>query len=197
MAQRPTTRRAMPAGFTRAGHPWYVQPVVRRLPVLQNNDAETEGRPAWHYVPIGAGFTITLWLPLAMLALWAGPRLALVALGARAGDDPSHALSTASEASQRWAGIAQVLPLLLSFFLACFASGILVGRFGGRAGRREAITANLAGSAVVLLLALAAGDVTLAVVAAAAAFLASSSVVGGWGGALLGLRLRPSAKKRP
>jgi hypothetical protein len=47
--------------------------VARRLPVIQtppSEDAEAHARPPWQWVMIGAGFTITLWLPLATLAAW-------------------------------------------------------------------------------------------------------------------------------
>ena len=47
--------------------------MVRRLPVVQtppSEDAEAHARPPWHWVLIGAGFTITLWLPLATLTAW-------------------------------------------------------------------------------------------------------------------------------
>jgi hypothetical protein len=56
--------------------------VVRRLPVVQtpsSEDAEAHARSPLQWVVIGAGFTITLWLPLATLAAWLESR-ALVML---------------------------------------------------------------------------------------------------------------------
>jgi MFS family permease len=56
--------------------------VARRLPVIQTppaEDAEALARPAWQWVLIGGGFTVTLWLPLATLAAWTQNR-ALIAL---------------------------------------------------------------------------------------------------------------------
>jgi hypothetical protein len=56
--------------------------VARHLPVIQtppSEDAEALARPAWQWVLIGGGFTVTLWLPLATLAAWAESR-ALIAL---------------------------------------------------------------------------------------------------------------------
>ncbi len=44
-----------------------------------SEDAEALERPAWQWVLIGGGFTVTLWLPLATLAAWAENR-GLVAL---------------------------------------------------------------------------------------------------------------------
>ena len=51
--------------------------MARRLPVIQtppSEDADALARPAWKWVLIGAGFTVTLWLPLATLAVWAKSR---------------------------------------------------------------------------------------------------------------------------
>lgn len=143
--------------------------MVRRLPVLQSSSDDAPQRPPWHYLVIGAGFTVTLWMPLAMLASWLGSRLAQWAPGA---------------------GALQVVPLMLSFLLACFASAVLVGRFGGKAGVREAVLGNLLGSAVVLGLASLGGGVGIVLALAAGAFLATCSALTGWAGARLGRRLR-------
>jgi hypothetical protein len=137
--------------------------MVRRLPVLQTTSDEAPQRPRWHYLAIGAGFTVTLWLPLAMVATWVGTRIVAPL---------------------------QPAPLMLSYILACFASAVLVGRFGGKAGEREAILGNLLGSAVVLALVALASAVEVVVVLAAGAFLVVSSVLAGWAGARLGRRLR-------
>jgi len=100
--------------------------MVRRLPVLQNqdtDDAAAARRPRWHWVLIGAGFVITLFLPLSLLGVWLGTWL-------------SHALPRTA------AGTTQVVfgagPVALSFLISCAAAGSLVGRFGGRAKAREA-----------------------------------------------------------
>lgn len=55
--------------------------MVRRLPVLQSKapeDAAAEARPRWHWVLIGAGFVITIWIPLALIALWVGGAVAVM-----------------------------------------------------------------------------------------------------------------------
>jgi hypothetical protein len=44
-----------------------------------SEDAEALARPAWQWVLIGGGFTVTIWLPLATLAAWTQNR-GLVAL---------------------------------------------------------------------------------------------------------------------
>jgi len=149
--------------------PVSVGAVVRRLPVLQSSSDEGAERPRWHYIVIGAGFTITLWLPLAVLGTWVGARL------------------------NSWAprsALLQVTPLMLSFLVACLGSAVLVGRFGGKAGLREAFLGNLLGSAVVLGLAGLGGGVGPGVAAAAGVFMAVTSALAGWAGARFGRRLR-------
>ena len=142
---------------------------MRRLPVLQSSSDEGASRPPWHYLVIGAGFTITLWLPLAVVGTWAGALL------------------------NSWAprsAVLQVAPLMLTFLVACLASAVFVGRFGGKAGVREAILGNLLGSAVVLGLAGLGGGVGPGVAAAAGGFMGAASALAGWAGARLGRRLR-------
>lgn len=136
---------------------------MRRLPVLQSSSDDAPQRPPWHYVMIGAGFTVTLWLPLAMLATWVGARLVAPY---------------------------QAIPLMFSYFLACLASAALVGRFGGKAGVREAIFGNLLGSAVVVGLGALGSQLEAALALAASAFLVAISLFAGWAGARLGRRLR-------
>ncbi len=163
---------------------------MRRLPVLQSSSDDAPQRPPWHYLVIGAGFTVTLWLPLAIVATWVGSRLALWVFGAAAESDLPAAVARASATQKGWAAVLQAAPLMLSFCLACFGSALLVGRFGGKAGVREAVLGNLFGSAVVLGLSLLAGGVGGAVAAAAGAFMGASAALAGWAGARLGRRLR-------
>ncbi len=168
--------------------------MVRRLPVLQNADDEAARRPRWHYVLIGAGFTVTFWLPLAMLANWLGQALALRALDVDRAELAAQALARASEAQRRWAFAAQALPLVLSFFLACLASSTLVGRFGADAGTRQSILGNLLASAVVVGLAALGGGVSLVIGATTGTVLGLISLIAGLWGARLGKRLRPGLR---
>lgn len=141
--------------------------MVRRLPVIQSKATEDEAaetRPAWHWVLIGAGFSLTLWLPLAAVANWASPRLSL-----------------------------GPLPILLSFALACFAAGILVGRFGGRSKAREAALGGLVGAGVTWSLAALGGALSPWPVALASLItLAGCAYVLAWLGGRLGVRSRSS-----
>ena len=106
--------------------------MVRRLTVLQNqdtDDAAAARRPRWHWVLIGAGFVITLFLPLSMLGVWLGAVL-------------SRALPRGGP-TQVVLGAA---PVALSFLAACTAAGALVGRFGGKAKAREAALSGSLGA---------------------------------------------------
>lgn len=104
---------------------------MRRLPVLQNqdtDDAAAARRPRWHWILIGAGLLITLFLPLSLLGVWLGTLL-------------SRAASSG--------GLRVVLgsaPVACSFLLASAGAGALVGRFGGRAKSREAAWSGALGA---------------------------------------------------
>ena len=108
--------------------------MVRRLTVLQNqdtDDAAAARRPRWQWVLIGAGFVITLFLPLSLLGVWLGARL-------------SHAVPPgAGRTSQIVLGAG---PVALSFLLASAGAGALVGRFGGKAKAREAALSGALGA---------------------------------------------------
>lgn len=109
--------------------------MVRRLPVLQSqdtDDAAAARRPRWHWVLIGAGLVITLFLPLSLL-------------GVRLGAWLSRLASQREPGTQIVLGVA---PVALSFLLASGAAGALVGRFGGRAKAREAALSGALGAFV-------------------------------------------------
>lgn len=106
--------------------------MVRRLPVLQSqdtDDAAAARRPRWHWVLIGAGLVITLFLPLSLLGVRLGAWLSRLSTGG----------------TQIVLGVA---PVALSFLLASGAAGALVGRFGGRAKAREAALSGALGAFV-------------------------------------------------
>ena len=143
--------------------------MVRRLPVIQTKDAEdaaAEARPQWHWVVIGTGFIITIWIPLAMIAVAAG-----------------RAFSDA---------LTLLFLVLLSFALACIAAGALVGRFGGRAGRREATLSGLVAATAAWLVAFASGALTPWPVALASGLILPvlALLFASWGGRI-GIGRRP------
>jgi len=103
----------------------------RRLPLLPRADVDEvdEDRPPWHWSAIGAVAVFVFWLPL------------ILAVGAAvAGPGAS------------WGSLH-----LASFVLASFGSGLLIGRFGGKAGRREAAVGGAAAGATAWLVAVTQG----------------------------------------
>jgi len=113
--------------------------MVRRLTVLQNqdtDDAAAARRPRWQWVLIGAGLVITLFLPLSWLGVWLGSWL-------------SRAASAGAEGARGATPIVLgVLPVALSFLIACAGAGALVGRFGGKAKAPEAALSGSLGALI-------------------------------------------------
>lgn len=109
----------------------------KRLPVLQDegDDDEAQDRPPWHWSAIGMIATFLAWLPLASIAN------ALVARMLRS-VDPAEDAALAAAAPAKVRAI-MIGVNALCFALAALAGGYLVGRFGGRAGRREATVSGL------------------------------------------------------
>ena len=102
---------------------------TRRLPVIQEPtgaDAEAAARPAWHWVLIGSGMLVTIFLPSALAAL-ALARTAPVV---------------------RWLGatVAAGTAAGVTFGLSAAIAGYLVARFGPRAQLRHAAQAGLLGA---------------------------------------------------
>ncbi len=107
---------------------------MRRLTVLQNqdtDDAAAARRPRWQWVLIGAGFVVTLFLPLAVVGVWLGSLL-------------SRALARGESGALRI--VLGVVPVALSFLIACGGAGAAVGRFGGKAKAREAAFSGALGA---------------------------------------------------
>ncbi|MBK8998907.1 MAG: hypothetical protein IPM35_24555 [Myxococcales bacterium] len=110
----------------------------RRLPVIQSSPDEGEPRPPSHWVAIAAALALALWAPLVLLALPLGRALAARVAGV---DDVSQLATAATTSPSLRAAVAAALivPVLASLALAAGATGAIVGRFGGRAGAREAV----------------------------------------------------------
>ncbi|WP_437277297.1 hypothetical protein WME90_39600 [Sorangium sp. So ce375] len=118
-------------------------PEKRKLPVLQSSgDEEGEDRPPWHWIALGTVAIFIAWLPLAGLV-----NTLLRRLIERAGD-------AEVQGSVR---LAMVGLNAIAFALAGVAGGYLVGRFGGRAGRREAAASGAVVATLAWALALAEG----------------------------------------
>ncbi|HEY3668076.1 MAG TPA: hypothetical protein VGL19_18865 [Polyangiaceae bacterium] len=151
--------------------------MVRRLTVLQNqdtDDAAAARRPRWQWVLIGAGFVLTLFLPLSLLGVWLGAVL-------------SRALPLAERGATRI--VLGALPVAGSFLFACGGAGAMVGRFGGRAKAREAALSGALGALAAWGLAVLGGSlspwivaltalVTLVLLGALAAFVGARLTLG-------------------
>ena len=99
----------------------------RRLPLAPRTevaDPTDEDRPPWHWAAIGTVGIFVFWLPLSFIVNGV--------LGMRT-------------------GAAAVVLNVTAFAGACFGAGFLVGRFGGKAGPREAAAGGLAAAAVAWL----------------------------------------------
>jgi tRNA-(ms[2]io[6]A)-hydroxylase len=160
---------------------------MRRLPVLQNAPPDEE-RPAWQWGAIGVVFIFSIWVPLAMLASWLGGRVSHQLVGDLPPDELALRLADASSGERFWLWFVLTVVPVLAYALACWASGAMVGRFGGKAGPREAAVAG--GVA-----ALGAAGLTLlrASVSASAASLVVLLPIGvgaAWLGGLFGKRRR-------
>lgn len=102
----------------------------RRLPMLPKvevADESDEDRPPWHWSAIGAVAVFIAWLPLAYIVN--GPLGRLFDGGLSA-------------------SIAAVALNITAFAAAAFGGGYLVGRFGGRAGMKEATVCGLAAATI-------------------------------------------------
>ncbi len=167
--------------------------MVRRLPVLQNPaSGADEERPAWQWVPIGAGFVFTLWIPLAIVAQWLSRVLAASLVDLGDAQAVARFNATASGGQRALLSLLLLGPLALSFVIACVAGGMLVGRFGGRASAREATLAGLLAALVAWLAALVGGALSPWTIAVSSILLLGAAGalltrLGGW----LGRRRRP------
>jgi len=152
----------------------------RRLPMLPMDEVADESdleRPPWQWSVIGAIAIVVLWLPLAFGTAAAGKRLL----------DGAPDLASA--------GLARSFALpgmnLAAFVLAALAGGALVGRFGGKAGPREATFSGLAtATAAWAMIALPGAGLGLIAAALLLSLLALVGALAARAGARLGVRAR-------
>jgi MFS family permease len=145
----------------------------RRLPLaprVEVKEPEDEDRPPWHWSAIGAVGSFVLWLPLAIVVN--------AGLGARGG-----AIGATLNAA--------------AFAIACFGAGLVVGRFGGKAGRKEAAIGGASVAAIAWALAAKQSmPLSLGAIVTWLLLLVAIGALGGgaaWLGGALGVRRR-SAK---
>ncbi|HMI87233.1 MAG TPA: hypothetical protein VK550_24245 [Polyangiaceae bacterium] len=170
-------------------------PPIRRLTVLQEPASPDDNRPAWHWTLIGALFALSIWVPLAMLSSWIAGRAVQRLVGEGPPDAIANQLSATAGATRVALWLAVTAVPIVSFAVACLASGALVGRFGNRAAAREAAWGAALAAAV---------GAVLSIVQAGWAFsLVGLFVLGpvgagaGWLGGRLGWNRRPLAERRP
>ncbi|WP_240488525.1 tRNA-(ms[2]io[6]A)-hydroxylase [Labilithrix luteola] len=116
-------------------------PILKAEPERPAQDVEDDDakRPPWHWVGFGTIAIFAAWLPLAYAAQAVVVRVMTREFGAAATPaEISEKLAAASSAERLRITAILALPNALSFALASFAGGYLVGRFGPKAGGREA-----------------------------------------------------------
>ena len=149
----------------------------RRLPVLQNkapeDESETLPRPPWHWSAIGVVVSFLVWLPIA-----AGIAALTARVAPNAGT-PAMGL-----------GILIVGMHLFGFFVATFAAGLLIGKFGGEAGPKEGAVSGFvtAGFAVALAAAAPTAGATFVTWTVLLVIVGAIGAASGWGGANVGKR---------
>ena len=169
-------------------------PPIRRLPVLQSASTADDDRPAWHWVVIGFLFAFSIWAPLAMLASWGGGQIVRRILGDLPADELGLELAQASSVDRFWLWFGLTGAPIVAYTFSCWAAGALVGRFGGKAGPKEAAVAGglaaLAGAGLTLFRASAATST------ASLLILVPLGVGGAWLGGRMGWRLRTASVRR-
>jgi tRNA-(ms[2]io[6]A)-hydroxylase len=160
------------------------------VPSSPDEDNEGEDRPPWHWSWAGAIAIFLVWLPLA--ALINTPVARLLRGGA-----PADGAAEVAGAPAR-VRIIMVGVNVLAFLVASLAGGFLVGRFGGRAGKREAAVSGLIAAVIAWASALmqASGSAIL-IWALLLVFVAALGMGGAYVGGRVGLaRRKPSHSGR-
>jgi hypothetical protein len=111
---------------------------MRRLPVLQTASEQDEERPAWHWTLIGALLIFAIWIPLAMLGTLVLQKTMVRWFGDAPPEEIARLLASGSptDRARVWLVISGLHIVTLSS--AALGGGAMVGRFGGKAGPREA-----------------------------------------------------------
>lgn len=173
----------------------FAMPPIRRLPVLQEAASPDDSRPPWHWTLIGTLFALSIWVPMAMLSSWIAGRAVHRVVGEAPADSLADQLAMAEGTTRAGLWFAVTAVPILSFAVACLASGALVGRFGNRAGAKEgALGTALAALVGALLSVLQAGWLFSLV---SLLVLAPVGAGAGWLGGRLGFNRRPLGERLP
>jgi hypothetical protein len=115
----------------------------RRLPVLQTKDDEGEPRPPWQWSAIGGVAALLAFVPLAMASAYLARSTYLRLVPGSEPAEVQAALQAMTAGQRILLGALVVLGPIVALALASFGGGLLVGRFGGEAGKREAAVSGL------------------------------------------------------
>ena len=160
----------------------------RRLPVLQpSGDDDGEQRPAWHWIFIGGVAMLLAWGPLTMLAGLVSRAVVDSVLPQQEREAMTKAFGALSSGDRLTIGLGMVVPQLVALAVAALLGGLLVGRFGGDAGRSEAMTAGIALGLVATVAVSTPDSVATMITAVVFIILAGLSARGG---AIIGLKQR-------
>ena len=170
---------------------------LRRLPVLQNSSTSDDGRPAWHWVPIGFLFVVSLWLPFAMVANWAAGRVVHRILGDLPANEIGLRLADADASDRFSLWMVLTAAPLVAFSAACGFGGALVGRFGGQAGPKEAAASGALAGLAGTVLTLATGNVFSFASSALFLVLVPLGAGAAWLGGRWGFRRKVASSTRP
>ena len=156
----------------------HVPAVARRLPVIQTpagEDAAALSRSSPQWLVIGAAFAVVSFLPLSLVGLWVGSRLARRFAG-----------------SETAALVFAALPVLLAYAVAAAGAGAVIGRFGQRAHRSVPAGAGALAGTLLVGFSLLKGAGSLAIVLGAAAIFVGGGALFAALGATYGRKRRPS-----
>lgn len=117
---------------------------MRRLPIIQET-ASTPPARGWRLVALGIGLVFTLWLPLALLALPLGPRLAQAVFHLPQDLQASDALLQMAGKRRLAFAVTLASPSIIAFGLAAVLGGALLQRQRARPGQ-AALSSAGAGS---------------------------------------------------
>jgi tRNA-(ms[2]io[6]A)-hydroxylase len=168
---------------------------IRRLPVLQEAAIEDDGRPPWHWTLIGTLFALSIWVPLAMLSGWMAGKAVHHLVGDVPPENIADQLASSTGATRVGLWLAVTGVPILTFAVSCLGSGALVGRFGSRAGIKEAAEGCALAAAVGALLSMVQGGWVFSL--ASMVVLGPVGAAAGWLGGRIGWGRRPLAERRP
>lgn len=160
----------------------------RRLPVIQpSGDDQGEQRPAWQWVFIGGVAMLLAWGLLTMLAGVVSRVVVHSILPQQDQAAMAEAFFALDGADRLKIALAMLVPQLLALGVAALLGGLLVGRFGGDAGRNEAMTAGMA-LALIATAAVGTPDMVATMITAMVFIILAG--LSARGGAIIGLKRR-------